>query len=139
MKLKASICILFISVFFECAAQKPYYNKKESDWQEMKIPDLPVKYTVYLLGDPGEDASGAAFNLVKQSIPESDTAHAIVFFGNATDHHTEKKKSGDERKLEIASQLRDDKGTLIFIPDPDTKIKKAAEVKKYLEKKLQGK
>jgi hypothetical protein len=139
-RIRFTYFIFFSVVFFGCAVQKPFYNKKESDWKEKKIPELPVKYTVFLLGDPGEDNSNEAYNLVKHSIREDDTSHAIVVFGNALKQDESKKKKNDENRISsFVSDLSKDKGKIIFIPDPDQKIKDASEIKNQLEKNFEGK
>jgi len=129
--------ILFCIVLNGCATQKPFYNKKEKDWAEKQIPDVPVVYSVFLLGDPGEDNSGAALEIVNASVGKNDTSHAIVIFGKAIE--TKSKKDGDtEKKKSVIETLNNDKGKIIFIPDPDLKIKKATEIKSQIEKDLTG-
>jgi len=140
MKSISYIYFLLVSiVFYGCAAQKPYYNKKESDWTEKKITEAPVKYTVFLLGDPGNDISNEAIEIVKQSVSENDTSHAIVIFGNASKSSNSKKNETEEKKNpELVSYLSKDKGKIIFIPDPDMISKSANEIKNQLEKNLEG-
>ena len=140
--MKPVSCIYFVLtgiLLTGCAAQKPFYNKKEQDWTEKKISDVPVKYTVFLLGDPGIDPSGTAIEMMNASLGENDTAHATVIFGNAVGGKSNKSKETEKNKGDVLSGLSKDKGKIIFIPDPDTKIKDANAIKIQLEKSLQGK
>ena len=141
MKRRSFTYLIFLSLFFYgCAVHKPFYNKKESDWEEKKIPEIPVSYTVFLLGDPGDDNSNDAFNILKQSISENDTSHAIVIFGNAfSKKKTKNGKGSGDKNADLLSQLQNDKGKIIFLPGPDVKLKEANENKSKLEKSLNGK
>lgn len=69
-----SLAILFLSwLFYSCGTVKPYYEKHYENWESATPPDTAqIKYSVYLIGDAGEQTNNArmvpAFKLLRNMI-----------------------------------------------------------------------
>lgn len=120
-------------VLQSCGTTKPFYSKKEKDWDEKKMPAIETSYAVYLIGEAdAKDTSTAVVSMLYDEINKSDTSHAVVFFRNQDGNNF---KAVDAR----IPFLKDDKGRIFFILDPDDKPSAGQDLKKHLEEKTGNK
>ncbi|MFI5219940.1 MAG: hypothetical protein ACHQNT_10665, partial [Bacteroidia bacterium] len=145
--------LLFLIVLFlyGCSSQKPFYNKKETDWATKKIPGVPLKYSVYLLGGLGEgtDSSTEVLSMLQNHIEKADTNHTVVFlsdhiYDNGLPEENDANRKAAEKKIDSRLEyLLNDKGKILFISGDHDIIKEkkkrketALRTKSYVENKL---
>ncbi|MEP7170151.1 MAG: hypothetical protein ABI855_12330, partial [Bacteroidota bacterium] len=152
MKKKNYVLLLLSAAMLSaCSSQKPFYSKKEADWSTKKVPDLPVKYSVYLLGSMGDgkDSSNEVLAMLQNHIENADTNHSIIFLSDQVggkglpDENSHKRKNAEKKIDEQLKYLMNDKGKILFIPGDDDFLKgkhkradKAFLTQSYIEKKL---
>jgi hypothetical protein len=152
--MKIKTCTLFISLITllcSCSTQKPFYNEKEADWDKKKMPDVPVKYSVYLVGglDEGRDSSNDVFSMLQHQIEKDDSNHAVVFmsdhiYENGLPEENDAERKSAETKIDARlNYLANDKGKIYFIAGDHDVIKgkkkrkeTALRTKAYVEDKL---
>src|SRR4051794_28199228 len=101
MNCKSFLLLLsLVIIFSSCSSQKPFYNKSEAGWETKKMPDIGVKYSVYLLGsiNADKDSSHEVFEMLQEHIDKADSNHAVVFL---SDHIYENglPEEGDSRRV----------------------------------------
>jgi hypothetical protein len=143
--------LLMVTIFGSCRSQQAFYNKSEADWETKNMPDIPVKYSVYLLGSINEDkdSSHEVFEMLQEHIDKADSNHAVVFlsdhiYENGLPEEGDSRREAAEKKIdERLNYLANDKGQIFFIAGnhdiiKDKIIRKEAALrtKNYVEKKL---
>lgn len=106
-----------------CSVQKPFYNKKELDWETKKMPDVPVKYSVFLLGGMGDaqDSVNEILRILQVHTAKADSNHATIFLSEHVYENglpAEGDANRQEAQKKIDSQLdllKDDKGKIFFL------------------------
>lgn len=144
---------LFLMLIFLCGCsnQKPFYNREETGWRAKNIPDVPLKYSVYLLGGAGEaeDSLNDVTRMLRIHLEQSDTNHAIIFlsdhfYENGLPEENDPERKTVEKKLDAQlSYLKNDKGKIFFISGDHDVIKgkrkrqeSAARTQNYVENVL---
>jgi surface antigen Omp85-like protein len=143
------IITLFIS---SCANYKMNYSKDSKDWETSRIApiDQPIKHTMYLIGDAGNNSTGTklpTLALLKQKLAKSGKNSSILFLGSQVYPKgmpkKSKEKDRDLAEYQLDEQLdilKDFKGEIIFTPGTyDWKkygLKGLKRQAKYIDKKL---
>lgn len=150
---RKSILVFLLSIFLHgCISQKPFYNKKETDWNTKEIPNIPLKYSAYLLGgfgDKKKNMSPEVFSILNKQIEEADTNHITIFlnddvYGKGLPDEADTKRKSAEEKIDAKLEyLKNDKGRILFIPGDEVNVKKkkkradnALRAQHYVENKL---
>ncbi len=146
------VLLLFFGIFLTaCSTTKPFYGKGEEDWNQKQIPQIPVNYSVILMGgfDYQHSSTEESFSLLKEHINTSDTNHAIVYLNDRIYKKKKNKKDDIEKSIsqkkldEQLKYLQTDKGKLFFIAGREKYSKKkyyaTEDVKNYVENKLSKK
>ncbi|MEO5569400.1 MAG: hypothetical protein ABIT08_12785, partial [Bacteroidia bacterium] len=115
------------------------------------MPDVPVKYSVYLLGglDEGKDSSNDVFSMLHQQTEKADSNHAVVFLSDhiyengLPEENDAERKSAETKIVARLNYLANDKGKIYFIAGDHDVIKgkkkrkeTALRTKNYVEDKL---
>src|SRR6185436_10919041 len=133
MKIKNYVLYIFSGILLSsCSTQKPFYNGKEADWDTKKMPEVPVKYEVYLLGglDEGEhDTSNQVLDMLHRHIENADSNHAVIFLSDhiykngLPDENDGKRKEAEKEINSRLDNLSQDKGKIFFIAGDHDVIK----------------
>lgn len=151
--MKKTYTLLFLIFLFlcGCSSQKPFYNNKEADWATKKMPEVPLKYSVYLLGGLAdeEDSSNEILGMLQNHTEKSDSNHMIVFlsdhvYENGLPEENDVNRKAAEKKIDVQlNYLKNVKGKILFIPGDHDVIKgkrrrkeSALWTKNYVEDKL---
>jgi hypothetical protein len=136
--------LLTIITLQSCIAPKPFYNSKEKNWADKKLPDVAVQYTIYLVSEPdGRGTSNTILPALYSDIKKDDTSHAVVFFEGLSPA-SEFKKNDEPRTAQEGienkfSYLQNDKGKIFFLLNPAASPSAGRELKNYLDKKTDSK
>ena len=83
-----SLSFLFLLIISSgCRTPKPFYNKQEAGWESNLLPELKVKYSVFLIGSLGDpsDSSNEILAMLQKHTEQLDSNYAIVFLSNPDD------------------------------------------------------
>lgn len=133
---------LFVICLTSCVGVKPFYSKTERDWSARQLPDLPVKYSVYLIGDAGEPEglSGEVLNTLHKHLAKSDSNHITIFLGDNIYPHglppenDSGRKAAEERINVQLNSVMNDKGRILFIPGNHDWDKGSADGQEYIKR-----
>ncbi|MFT5384849.1 MAG: hypothetical protein ACI8X3_001840, partial [Saprospiraceae bacterium] len=104
------------------------YSKEAKNWEISRIAptDLPIKHTMYLIGDAGDnspDKQLPTLELLKQKLAASSEKSSVIFLGNNVYPKgmpkKSKEKDRDLAEYQLDAQLdilKDYKGEIIFTP-----------------------
>lgn len=146
-----SFILLFIGFVYSSSAQKPFYSKNVKGWEEKKIPEKAVVYSVYLLGALGDekDSSHLILEMLQSQTAGSDTNYSIIFlsdkiYKNGLPAENEADRIKAEQFIDTQlSYFTDIKKNIFFIAgqhhipgDEGSQLSSILRTQQYIEKKL---
>lgn len=121
-----ALLISIVLIAIGCNSVKPYYSKRQTDWESKELSSTKLIHTIYLIGDAGEpefETSDPVFDLLSSQLEGADSINNTVVFlgdniyynGMPAEDHPDRAQAETRLKAQL-DVVKEFPGRIVMIP-----------------------